>query len=424
MNINISKEKSLIIQSCCIQPDPQQLAGIEHLLSMTLDWNYIYNIATMHGIENLLYHNILLCKNNDLVPANIIEKFKKCYMINAYKNMILLNEYYKIVNHFHAQKIKIIPLKGIGLLRSIYQDNIALRSLNDIDILIIKNDFTKAREKMMDMSYQVMPAVFFMRGKHFHEVFHKKANNLHIAVEIHWDLTVQDCKYEININDFWDRAEKVNANGLSYSLSLEDSILADSFHVLRDQNMVAPLKNLCDLFEVIKKYADIINWEIIIQRAEKYQIARPILLVLLLLKELFNAPINYDILERIKKEGFQDKMLFSLVTEKIFKKPTESFSGSSLFTFKISLQESSIAISPINALKELYMTVRVKFDKCQSTRKALKSIFITIVGSFLSCSKIFFYYIFDHKNIKMQIQKDMQLKEELKNIDRWMQKIL
>ncbi len=424
MELNHSLEDSIILYCCCAQPLPEQIKTIDQKLSGSIDWDYICHIAKYHNISSLIYNNLSLCNNRSIIPSNVYEKLHKEYTTTAIINLLFIREYEQIVKALNIQNIKLIPLKGISFLKDLYA-NIALRSLMDIDILIQQQDTLSAQNILKDMGYEIIPHMFYLRGTHFHNTFIRTTQTTQqfsCAIEIHWDIDFSDSAFNITINDFWQRAEPITEGSLSfYKLPLEDSILLNCFHIFRDthnQTEIISLKNLCDLSEIIKRDKQKINFKLVLERAENYCIKRPVLLVLFLVQELLLEPMPFDVLDCIKKEGFNEKMVDALLTGRIFIKAKEPFSLPG--GCRLSANGKSLSLSLSKMIRELYMRVRVKYDTHHSLRKSLLPIFRTICASLNNYITVLFLYFFDHKNTRQNLKNKINRRDSLTNIDAWL----
>jgi hypothetical protein len=424
ITIKLSLEESLILCCCNINHDPRQLASIESLLLNHLDWGYILRIAKQHDIASVIFHSIDCCKNKSLIPAHIIDEFKKAYHISAFKNLILLKEYDNILNNFNAAQIKTMPLKGIAFLKELYNNNIALRALADIDILVPKEDLLTAQRALENLGYRLKPPVFYMRERHFHHVFYKQIHNVTIPVELHWDIDVSDSAFNVIISDLWERAEYVSAGQYSYYRPcIDDIILIMGFYILRntyEQSTLVSLKNLWDLSEIIKRQHTEINWNVIIKRAEGYNIKRSVLLGLLLAKELLDDALNYNVMEMIKKEGFKDETLELIIKERIFIKNTDYLSLPGGLSLKVSKNKTSISISPASIARAIYMRCRAKHDTYQSFTKSFKPIGIMLYDSLLNYLKFLFQSIIDRKSTKALLAQKFSVINRLNKVDDWL----
>src|SRR5512139_1238156 len=207
----LSREDTLILLCCCIEPDAQQRTTIDALLVQQLDWEYIVTITMRHGIANLLYKNIIDRENRSGVPPSILNKLEKCYHGTAYSNLLLLKEYKDIAQAFNAKEVALLPLKGIDFFRTFYP-NIALRTTNDIDILVKKADLDRAIDILRELGY-VQKRTGHVPAEIFHWVFSRPVAAATVFVELHWDLDIPQSPFKVSVEDFWSRAEIVTSGG-------------------------------------------------------------------------------------------------------------------------------------------------------------------------------------------------------------------
>jgi hypothetical protein len=218
----LSRENTLILLCCCIEPDAQQQTAIDALLSQQLDWECIINITVRHGIANLLYKNIIDRENRSCVPPSIFDRLEKCYHGAAYSNLLFLKEYKEIAHAFNAEQVALLPLKGIDFFRTVYP-NIALRTSSDIDILVKKADLDRAIDILRGLGY-VRKKTGHAAAEIFHFVFFRPVAAASVFVDLHWDLDIPQSPFKVSVDDFWSRAETVTSGGnWFYRLSLEDN---------------------------------------------------------------------------------------------------------------------------------------------------------------------------------------------------------
>ncbi len=325
INLKLSPEESLVLLCCCTDSSESRIEKIRTIVSLELNWDYILKITCVHGISGLVFKNTKHFHNKNVIPNNFTEKLEKEYHKTAYKNSLLTQAYNNILKEFNSEKIKTMPLKGITLLSQLYH-NIGLRSISDIDILVEKKDLHCAEQILMGMGYAKKKESASKIKRHFHSIYWKKIGPVTIPVELHWDIDFLDSPFSIRIEDFWHRAELLhNNNQTYYKLSLEDCLIFNSFHILRDGLKTLYLKNFCDLSEIIKKSGTEINWGELACRSKEYKVERPVFLVLLLLKKLLQIYIPLHFFHNIKiVEKEEEKIFFVIVSENIFLKKRDN----------------------------------------------------------------------------------------------------
>jgi hypothetical protein len=420
----LSREDTLILLCCRIKPDAQQRMTIDDLLAQHLDWEYILTIARRHGIANLLYNNIIDRENKSCVPPSIFDRLEKSYHSAAYSNLLFLKEYKDIAHVFNAEQVALLPLKGIDFIKTVYP-NIALRTSNDIDILVKKADLNRAKDILLGLGY-VQIKTGHTATETFHWVFSRTVAAASVFVELHWDLDIPQSPFKVSVDDFWSRAEIVTSGGTwFYRLSLEDSILFTAFHILRaplagDTRGIISLRGVVDVSEMIKKYGDRINWDAIINRAQQYHVERPVLLVLYLIEEFLHVQVKEDIREELQKRGFQEDMLNRMAREWIFccKGIDDIFLPSIIDAAK---SEAGLVkkLSLSSLFKTAYVVLRHQIRTAPSLLQALKVIRKKFWKSFLNYLRIGYLMVCDYRKLNRMLQDGLVKKKELEEVDNW-----
>jgi hypothetical protein len=321
---NLTQEELFVVLCCRIMTTAESIPAINNLLTKTIDWDFILNIISLHGIAGLVYVTLSQCGNIGHVPDNLIRKLETIYRHNAFRNLLYAKEFNEIVTNFNRANIRTIPLKGIEFLHSIYAHNIGLRSLSDIDILVENKNVPRAEKILVDLGYKQDKKGYNYSLLHFHSIFWRSRGGQPIAIELHWDVDFSDSPFNINIDDFWERSQKTSSWKCNcYRFSIEDSIILNSFHILRGirkgSDEFLALKNLCDIATIIVQSGDRISWDCIIKQSRKYNILRPVALVLLLVQELLGVmTIPPMVTEALRTAGYQDDFGLSAVKEYIF----------------------------------------------------------------------------------------------------------
>ena len=303
-----------------------KLNKVKEILKIPLNWEEVLKSALWHRIAPLLYYNLKDIEENDLIPREIMEELKKAYYGNLVRNTYLYAELKTILDTFREQGMEVIVLKGAALAGTVY-DNIGLRPMNDIDLLVRKEVLDRADKLMTELgyiSYEDVQSKDYYRRKHHHLApFFKQDNG--IKVEIHGDIVSPGNPFYIDIRKFWDRAQCVLIEGLNaLILSHEDMIVHLCLHSsYSPPSYSLPFKNgisnLIDISQVVQIYGEHINWDLIIREAHVGKFTFFIYYPLCLTREVLDVEINKEILDALKN-GFNmrsfEKNLLMLISKK------------------------------------------------------------------------------------------------------------
>jgi hypothetical protein len=343
---NLNQEELFILFCCQKVSTDKPIGAIDDFLTKNLNWDFIVSIAGLHSLAGLLYFTLSQCRNIKFVPVEVLNKLKATYDHNVLKNLLYASEFNNILKTFNRAKIRIIPLKGIEFVNSIYAHNIALRNLSDIDILVENKNVVYAEKNLLEMGYKRKKTSFGDSKRCFHSIFWRSRGNLPITIELHWDVDYNDSPFRIDIGALWARSREISSGKINcYGFSIEDSIMFNSFHILREirrgPDVLLPLKNLCDIATIITQSAGQINWDYIVQRSKEYNVIRPVLFVLMLVRELLSiGEIPRIIFEAIRDMGYKDTFIYSAVKEYIFPAQDDEIIFFPFWTIELSDQET------------------------------------------------------------------------------------
>ncbi|MBI4708049.1 MAG: nucleotidyltransferase family protein [Candidatus Omnitrophica bacterium] len=270
----------------------------ENCRNSGVDWEEFLQKAQAYRIEPLLYTGL---RGFSSIPNEVIDRLKTSFVSTFYRNIVLARELSGIIKKLNERKIETIVLKGVSLSACVY-DDWSLRGFNDADLLVKKEDFFSVRAVLKELGYELLcekkiksslkyrsQAMFVKDGKYF--------------IDVHWhllDLDRYNKAINLDLGKIWDRREPLKINEIdSARLSLNDMIVYLCLH----QAIQHGLKGLIwylDIYKIIKKYSDGIDWEKIADDAVTYRVKRPVYYVLTFVSDMFNAQIPQFVFEKIK----------------------------------------------------------------------------------------------------------------------------
>ncbi len=307
-----AKENKLLALFCRIRLSAARKEMIRKFLQQhVVDWDYIIKEAKKNGLGGVLYNH--LNENRDLsdkIPARVISNLKGSYYGNMARNIIIENEAKRILAVLKEEGIKPIILKGIYLSKYVYE-NAALRPMNDIDLLIRKQDLVKVNKALSSFGY-CMPVQYkdFLSVKgqsSINSLTYFYPGGFNFLVHVHWHIVnatwpVENLVERIDIKDVWNCACPVDIEGVEVlRLSYEHMLIFLLQHAFThnfDRMILA-----CDIFEVLEKFSPRIDWNVFNEWVEKFQISKIISFSFLRL-EIFSKDDFPPAVYEIKKDAF------------------------------------------------------------------------------------------------------------------------
>lgn len=287
-----TKNENLLLLYCArITMSEIAMRRVKKLVAEALQWEQITHSAFSENIAPLLYLNLRDFEGANLVPQNTLDKLKKAYYANLARNIELFSELGRILNAFKTNNVDTMVLKGAALANTVY-DNVALRSMADMDILVKENDLPHVKGIMSDLNYTVNTEVRseeWYKKKHGFHLAPFKHKRKSVAVEIHWSIARQS--FGININEWWKRARDVSIDNSPVFIPSAEHML---FHLclhLHNQNYNIRIfkRGLCDIFETLQYYNKIINWDLFEEEIHSCKIVKPAHSILYLVREFFET---------------------------------------------------------------------------------------------------------------------------------------
>ena len=299
----------------------------EAAYNFNLNWDSILKRARQENITPLFYRKLMYTRNNQLdIPAGVIDALKEDYYSTVAHSMLLLKELNKVLNNFKSDKIDILVLKGAALLENIYQD-IGLRKMTDIDILIRKEAFPEIDKTLKQLGYlsdyNWADYMDMSNSQYLNSIYYiKEEGALSIFLHLHWHIintVVPAYAYgNIDIDRFWREARQVNIAGVKTLIMAPHHLLIHLCeHLLK--HSYSPFILFCDISEVINKYEkDGLDWESVVSEAVRFNLNRPVYHGLYFSSKFLGAKIPDGILARLKPQhiNYGERKIQTLIENK------------------------------------------------------------------------------------------------------------
>src|SRR5579859_1767789 len=119
------------------------LRGLPYLVPKDTDWRVLLDLASENGVL-LLVHQSLLAMGADM-PGFFQDAALEC---RGFAER-LAEELEDLLRGFRDLNVEVVPLKGPELALSLYGD-VALRSSNDLDLLVRRDDFPRCEASLLN----------------------------------------------------------------------------------------------------------------------------------------------------------------------------------------------------------------------------------------------------------------------------------
>ncbi len=204
------------------------------------------------------------------------------------------------------------------LLAQIAYGELALRQAGDIDILIPRQHFDRARSLLELLGYEMHPQLTPSQlASHLnnHCEIQFMRDDWFTMVDLHWDLAPRSFVFGVKPHEVMSRLQSVSLAGtIVETFCAEDLVLYQSMHGAK--HLWRRLERITSLAETLRSSRDI-NWNVLIDRATHAHAMRILALGLRLVENFSDVPIPSHVLNALDSDGSMQRMAQS-IREHIF----------------------------------------------------------------------------------------------------------
>lgn len=263
------------------------------------DWEDVVQTAQRERVAPLLYS---IVRGWDAVPPRPGQSLLDAYNITARRNLYRLHELATILHRLEEQGVASIVLKGAALAEVIYS-NIAVRPMDDLDVLVHRKDVSAALSVLDKLGYAPLNAqphagnVLAYGG----ETALRKPGPLDVMVEIHWSLFNSPYyQHKVSSSWFWETARQAKIGDVFVQILGPEAQLLHLCAHLWLHHGGEGLFWWFDIATVITFYHDQIDWDQVLTRAQTHELILPAQQALGKIAREWAVPIPPNVLERLR----------------------------------------------------------------------------------------------------------------------------
>ncbi len=272
---------------------------MEAILKNGVGWPRVMLYAKRFSIEPLLYRHLSMREHSRYVPDEVSLALKKAYRFQALRNMRIQGCIHQILKAMNENDIPVILLKGAAFLATHLYPDIALRPMNDIDILLRRENIVKACDLLTALGYD--PPEPHAYQSRVHEVVSQDLLGNHLPPIINRKIARIEIHSNINgIKDrtllpdlIWRKSIEQTMEGYRFrSLHTEHQILYLCSHLRRHiETGPFTLCWFCDIHELVRKHKETIQWESLFHLAAEAGVENRVKMILGALREKWGTPV-------------------------------------------------------------------------------------------------------------------------------------
>lgn len=260
----------------------KELKGFEALQA----WDSQVDIERLDPSSNKLLPFLYRHLEKHAVDYPHLKKLKGYYRYTWARNQILFDRITPVLKIFNEHQIKVMFLKGAASICVYYQDP-GVRVLSDIDLMVPLNQAEQACNLLLAKGWRAQ----YPKLKVFSPL--RNAGNLRLEnggeIDLHWHLFHQNCWPDAD-QGYWEQSVSGEFRGLPvYFLNPTDHLIHTCVHGTRGDSEV--LNWILDAFYILQRHEKNIDWDLIISRAEQFNLVLPLKASLGFLADRFELPI-------------------------------------------------------------------------------------------------------------------------------------
>jgi hypothetical protein len=214
----IDKEKPDYLHLCRVFSGHEKLAWNEICMG---EGRTFLEMAEAEGAAPMLYWHLKDGRWPVEMPETILGELTRSYYNTVAQNSLLIQELFRVLDVFSQEDIPVIVLKG-GALVWFYED-MGLRPMQDLDLLIPDDQLTRALGLIQKMGYcpaevEISPGI---NRQVVHNTYWRGGPDGRVGLELHWNLIAgQADDRSVQVDWFWQQVEWLTGKGPLFSSRL------------------------------------------------------------------------------------------------------------------------------------------------------------------------------------------------------------
>jgi hypothetical protein len=271
-----------------------------------LNWDDVVAAGVEHRLAPLLYRRLKQAGIRASLPRDVWERLRRAYLAGAARNARLFGELGVLLRRLRGSGIRVIGLKGAFLAEAVYED-IALRQMVDVDLLVPRAELPAAYAALLDMERILrLPSV---NRPGFGSSWELRLP-VDAGVDFCWAIAIPGGRSRLDVAGLWNRARPAIIAGVEVlALSCEDLLLQLCLHATHRHGLEDGLRPFVDIAKTTRRYRDEIDWTQVAERAREWGASRYVGLALRLARSMLDAQVPGEALDRLVPGGLDLRML-------------------------------------------------------------------------------------------------------------------
>ncbi|HJU93466.1 MAG TPA: nucleotidyltransferase family protein [Pyrinomonadaceae bacterium] len=340
-------ENELILYTARRELDSAQRVKLRRLLQPPVNWDYLFATTQAHGLLPLLHKH--LSDAADIIPGHFLSRLKRESVSNSQNVLHLIGKQLRVYKLFNEHEIPVAIFKGPLLAQMAYGE-ISLRQAGDIDLLINRQHFDRARALLESLGYDMFPELTSAQltsHLHNHCEIQFMRDDWFTVVDLHWNLAPRSFPFKVKADEVMSRLQSVSLAGtIVETFGAEDSVLYQSMHGAK--HLWRRLEWITALAETLRSSP--IDWEILLDYAARAHAKRILGLGLRLVERFSDVDIPVDALAPLDPDGAMCRMAQDVGEQMFTTCGAADSTETNLYNLRITDRKRDALISALRAI--------------------------------------------------------------------------
>lgn len=248
-----------------------------------------------HRLLPLLYQRLL----KDAATDPLVPRLREVYDRAVSQNTLLIDAAAGAIRALDAAGIDTVLLKGMALIAGRFAAP-GERPMADCDLLVPEAQAFAARDVLVREGWRLEGRMDAGLLSIRHAVGFRSPSGH--QVDLHWHVLADCCQSGADV-DFWRAVQPATLNGTAtHTLCAADMVLHACVHGLR-WSVVPPLRWATDALMVIRAVDPAVDWERVVDQAERHMLVLPMIDTLRYLQDVLEASVPEQVHARLARIG-------------------------------------------------------------------------------------------------------------------------
>ena len=250
-------EQTFLLYCIRYQFKTTPVARLTDLLETALDWEVLWQKAIEQNVC-MIFYRVLKQIRLEAIPPSVLESIEADAQSRIAYNLFLMKTLLQVLDWLAKHDIEVLSFKG-PVWAQLGYGNIGLRDFCDLDILVRPQDFSKAKEVLIDRGF------YDKHSGSLEESIRQVQMvlpNRQINIDLHYNLVPEDFYLEVDPESFFENQQTLSFLGKTVATPSAENIIAIAYiHGAKEH--WKSLKRICDFAALIQKYPEV-NWQKVI----------------------------------------------------------------------------------------------------------------------------------------------------------------